>query len=229
MMIRQLFDRETCTYTYLLANAGEAVLIDPVLEQHQRDLDLLEQLGLRLVMVLETHVHADHVSAAATLRNATGCEVAFGANAGVTGADVVVGDGDRISFGNRQVIARETPGHTSGCTTYILDDLSAAFTGDTLFVRGCGRTDFQQGDPRSLYRSIHQKIFTLPDSCTVYPGHDYKGRTCSTVSEERQFNPRLSGRSEDEFVAIMNGLDLPRPAKIDIAVPANLAAGILSP
>jgi glyoxylase-like metal-dependent hydrolase (beta-lactamase superfamily II) len=228
-MLRQLFDRETCTYTYLLADAGQAVLIDPVLEQSERDLELLDQLGLELAYVVETHVHADHVTAAATLRDRTGCQVVFGRDAGATGADLIVGDGDRIPFGDRYLIARETPGHTAGCVTYVADDLSMAFTGDTLFVRGCGRTDFQDGDARALYRSVHDKIFTLPDACTIYPGHDYKGRTCTTVGEERQFNPRLGGhRTESDFVAIMDGLGLAPPARIDVAVPANRNAGAVA-
>lgn len=227
-MLRQLFDRDTCTYTYLLADAGQAVIIDPVLEQAERDLELIEQLGVQLVAVLETHVHADHITAAATLRERTGCQVVFGRDAGVTGADVVVGDGDHVRFGSRYLIARETPGHTAGCITYVVDDLSLAFTGDTLFVRGCGRTDFQEGDARALYRSVHDKIFALPDACFLYPGHDYRGRTVTTVGEERRFNPRLGhGRSEDEFVAIMNALDLAPPARIGVAVPANLSAGVV--
>lgn len=230
-MLRQLFDRETCTYTYLIADqsTGEAVLIDPVLEQHERDLGLLDELGLELVAVLETHVHADHVTAAATLRDRTGCQVVFGQDSGATGADVVVGDGDHIAFGHRHLIALETPGHTSGCITYVLDDQSAAFTGDTLFIRGCGRTDFQEGDPRELYRSVHEKIFTLPDSCLIYPGHDYKGRTVSSVGEEREHNPRLGGgRTEGDFVGIMNQLELSPPARIHVAVPANLNAGAVA-
>jgi len=230
-MLRQLFDRDTCTYTYLLADPAteEAVLIDSVLEQAERDLELIAQLDLRLVAVLETHVHADHVTGAASLRDRTGCKVVFGRDSGATGADVVVGDQDRVAYGERYLIARETPGHTPGCVTYVADDLSMAFTGDTLMVRGCGRTDFQQGDARRLYRSVHDKIFSLPDGCLIYPGHDYKGRTCSTVGEERRFNPRLGdGKTEDEFVVIMDALDLSPPKRIDVAVPANLAAGLVA-
>jgi glyoxylase-like metal-dependent hydrolase (beta-lactamase superfamily II) len=230
-MLRQLFDRETCTYTYLIADeaTGKAVIIDPVLEQHERDLTLLEELGLELVAVLETHVHADHVTAAATLREHTGCEVVFGEATGATGADTVVADGDLIHFGARHLVARETPGHTAGCVTYVLDDQSAAFTGDTLFIRGCGRTDFQEGDASALYRSVHDKIFTLPDSCAIYPGHDYKGRTVSTVGEERRYNPRLGGgRTEGDFIGIMDALQLSPPARIHIAVPANLRAGAVA-
>ena len=225
-MIRQLFDRDTCTYTYLLADEGKAVIIDPVLERVDRDLQLLDELGLELVCVAETHVHADHVTAAATLRSFTGCSVIYGCDSGALGADTVVGDGDHVRFGSRYLIARETPGHTAGCVTYVLDDLSAAFTGDTLMVRGCGRTDFQEGDARTLYHSVHEKIFSLPDACVVYPGHDYKGRTCSTVGEERHFNPRLgAGKTEGDFAGIMAALQLSPPARIDVAVPANLNAG----
>jgi glyoxylase-like metal-dependent hydrolase (beta-lactamase superfamily II) len=229
-MFRQLFDRETCTYTYLLADpeTRQAVIIDPVLEQHERDLSLIEELDLHLVAALETHVHADHVTAAATLRERTGCEVVFGCNSGAIGADIVVGDGDHINYGKLHLVARETPGHTLGCMTYVTADKSMVFTGDTLFIRGCGRTDFQEGDARELYQSVHEKIYTLPDSCVVYPGHDYKGRTCSTVGEERSFNPRLrDGISEDEFVGIMDTLELAPPARIDVAVPANLAGGLV--
>jgi glyoxylase-like metal-dependent hydrolase (beta-lactamase superfamily II) len=226
MFFRQIFDRTTCTYTYLLADGGQAVLIDPVLERAEQDLQLLEQLGLQLKYVLETHVHADHVTAAATLRDATGCEVVLGRETGATGANLVVADRDRLNFGSRHIVARETPGHTAGCITYVLDDESMAFTGDTLFVRGCGRTDFQEGSAQQLYQSVNEKIFSLPDACRIYPGHDYKGQTVSTVGEERRFNPRLGGgRSEAEFVAIMDGLNLPPPAKIKVAVPANLNVG----
>jgi glyoxylase-like metal-dependent hydrolase (beta-lactamase superfamily II)/rhodanese-related sulfurtransferase len=203
------------------------VIIDPVLEQVERDVTLIRELGLRLVYALDTHVHADHVTALGRLRLVLGCSTVLSECAGSGVADLLVKEGDRIAFGSRYLEVRETPGHTNGCLTYVLDDRSMAFTGDALLVRGCGRTDFQQGDARTLYRSIHQKIFTLPDETLLWPGHDYKGRTVTTVGEEKQWNPRLgSGRSEDEFVEIMAKLQLAYPKKMDIAVPANLMCGV---
>ena len=230
MLLRQLFDAETCTYTYLLADeeTREAVLIDPVREQLGRDLELLGELGLELVHVLETHVHADHVTGASLLRARTGARTVVSRDAGALCADVLVGDGDVIRFGKHALEVRSTPGHTDGCVTYVTPDRTMAFTGDALLIRGCGRTDFQQGNPRTLYRSVHDKIFTLPDACAIYPGHDYKGRTCSTVAEEKALNPRLGGgKTEDEFVAIMQDLHLAYPRKIDIAVRANTRCGRL--
>jgi sulfur dioxygenase len=230
MLFRQLFDAESSTYTYLLADEGtrEAVLIDPVREQLERDLALLADLDLVLVHVLETHVHADHVTSAALLRARTGARTVVARAGGARCADVPVEDGDVIRFGAQALTVLATPGHTSGCVTYVTADRAMAFTGDALLIRGCGRTDMQQGDARALYRSVHGKIFTLPDACAVYPGHDYAGRTSSTVGEEKACNPRLGGgRSEDEFVEIMQSLDLAYPRKIDIAVPANARCGRL--
>jgi sulfur dioxygenase len=230
MLFRQLFDAETCTYTYLLADeeTREAVLIDPVREQIDRDLELVGELGLELVHVLETHVHADHVTGAALLRARTGARTVVSRDGGAPCADVLVGDGDVVRFGKHELEVRATPGHTDGCVTYVTADRTMAFTGDALLIRGCGRTDFQQGNARTLYRSVHDKIFTLPDDCAIYPGHDYKGRTRSTVGEEKALNPRLGGgKTEDEFVAIMQDLDLAYPRKMDIAVPANVRCGRL--
>jgi sulfur dioxygenase len=232
MLLRQLFDAETCTYTYLLADeeTREAVLIDPVLEQLDRDLELVGELGLELVNVLETHVHADHVTGASLLRARTGARTVVSRDGGAPCADVLVGDGDVIRFGKHSLEVRATPGHTDGCVTYVTADQTMAFTGDALLIRGCGRTDFQQGDPRTLYRSVHGKILTLPDACAIYPAHDYKGRTRSTVGEEKALNPRLGGgKTKDEFVAIMEGLDLAYPKKIDVALPANVRCGRLGP
>lgn len=229
MLFRQLFDLESSTYTYVLADesSGDAVIIDPVLENVGRDLGLLSDLGLTLRYALDTHVHADHVTALGTLRDKTGCKTVLAERAGVGIADVYVKDGDRIAFGRYALEARETPGHTSGCVTYVLGDRSMAFTGDALLVRGSGRTDFQQGDAGTLYRSVHDKIFSLPDSCVLYPGHDYKGRTATSVDEEKRLNPRLGGgKTSDEFVEIMGKLQLAYPKKIDVAVPANLHLGL---
>ena len=229
MLFRQLFDRSSCTYTYLLAcdRTAQAVLIDPVVACVERDERLLSELELSLRWVLETHVHADHVTGSATLRDRLGGESVVAANAGVVGASRAVRTGDRVVFGDRYLEARETPGHTAGCVSYVLDDHSAVFTGDALFVRGCGRTDFQAGSSVTLYRSVHTQLFTLPDATKVYPGHDYNGQTVSTIGEERAHNPRLGGgRDEDAFVAIMNALDLSPPAHIDVALPANLKGGV---
>lgn len=229
MLFRQLFDLESSTYTYLLADEAsrEAVLIDPVIENVERDVGLLRELGLTLRYALDTHVHADHVTALGTLRDKTGCRAVLSERAGVGIADVYVKDGDRLRFGRYELEARETPGHTNGCVTYVLGDRTMAFTGDALLIRGSGRTDFQQGDAATLYRSVHEKILSLPDDCLLYPGHDYKGRTVSSVAEEKQHNPRLGGgRTVEDFIGIMGKLQLAYPKKIDVAVPANLHLGL---
>ncbi len=228
MLFRQLFDLESSTYTYLLADetTREAVMIDPVIENVDRDLALLRELDLRLTHALDTHVHADHVTALGTLRDKTGCKTVLSERAGVGWADVFVKDGDRIRFGAHELEVRETPGHTSGCISFVTGDRTMAFTGDALLIRGSGRTDFQQGDARTLYRSVHEKLFSLPDGCLLYPGHDYKGRTASSVGEEKKHNPRLGGgKSVEDFVEIMSKLQLAYPKKIDVAVPANLRWG----
>ncbi len=227
MLFRQLFDAESATYTYLLADQGEAVLIDPVRDQVERDLLLLEELGLKLVHTCETHVHADHVTSSGVLRQRLGSRSVVSKHGGANCADVLADQGDEVTFGGRKLQVRATPGHTSGCVTYVLDDESMAFTGDTLLIRGNGRTDFQEGDARTLYHSIHEQIFSLPDETLLYPGHDYRGFTCTTVGEEKAHNRRLGGgKTEAEFVAIMDALKLPNPKKIDEAVPANLRCGI---
>lgn len=228
MLFRQLFDRTSCTYTYLLADpeTREAILIDPVVECMDRDLEILEQLDLKLIATVETHVHADHITSACRLREKLGCKVILPAVAGVEAADVGVGAGDSITFGKYALEVRPTPGHTDACTTYVCHEAGMVFTGDTLFIRGCGRTDFQSGDSRTLYASVHNQIFSLPGETTVYPGHDYRGRTSSTVSEEIAHNPRLGGgNTVEQFVEIMNNLNLANPKMIDIALPANLMAG----
>ncbi len=228
MIFRQLLDARSWTYTYLLADeeSREAVLIDPVFEQARRDCALLDELGLKLLCTLDTHVHADHVTGAWLLREKLGSKIAIMAVAGTTGADRLLADGDIIEFGKRSLEARSTPGHTNGCGTFVLDDQSMAFTGDCLLIRGCGRTDFQQGSSKDMYKSIKEKIFTLPPSCELYPGHDYSGRMMTTVAEEVEYNPRCGGeRSESDFVGLMEALGLPHPAQLAVALPANLQCG----
>lgn len=228
LIFRQLFDHQSGTYSYLLGDSAskEAILVDPVFEQVRRDSALIGELGLRLVWTLETHVHADHVTGAALLRRRLKSKIALAAASGAEGADLYLKAGDRIPFGGRYVEVRATPGHTAGCLTYVLDDESKAFTGDCLLIRGSGRTDFQQGSAHEMYHSVHTQIFTLPDSCLLYPGHDYRGLTVSSVGEEKRFNPRLGGAiSEGDFTGYMRNLNLAHPKQIDIAVPANMKAG----
>src|SRR3954467_7910793 len=206
MIFRQLFDPQSSTYTYLLADAAsrEAVLIDPVFEQARRDVALVEELGLKLKWPLETHVHADHVTGAWLLRERLGSKIIVSRASAAQGADRLVEQGDKIVFGKRNLEARATPGHTSGCMTYVLDDRSIAFTGDALLIRGCGRTDFQQGDPRTLYRSVHAALFALRGACLVHPGHDSRGLTATSIGEERLHNPRLAESiGEQDFVGYM--------------------------
>ena len=231
MIFRQLFDPQSSTYSYLLGDerSSEAVLIDPVFEQVRRDRALIAELGLKLLCTLETHMHADHVTGAWLLKQRLGSRIALSGLSGAAGADLALAHGDRVEFGSRYLEARETPGHTGGCLTYVLDDESKAFTGDSLLIRGCGRTDFQQGSARNLYRSVHSQIFTLPPACLLYPGHDYRGLSVTSVDEERRFNPRLgSGIGEADFTGYMNNLGLPHPKQIDVAVPANLQCGLLA-
>jgi sulfur dioxygenase len=225
MIFRQLFDAESFTYTYLIADerTGEAVLVDAVKEQVERDLELLTELGLRLVYVLETHVHADHVTAAGLLRERTGARTVWGKR-GARCADLHVGDGDVLGVGGVAIHVLDTPGHTDDSVSFLVE--GRVLTGDALTIRGAGRTDFQNGDARQLHASITGKLFTLPDATLVYPGHDYRGRTVSTIGEEKRHNPRLAGKSVEEFVAIMEGLGLPPPRKMAVAVPANQACGI---
>ncbi|XP_077312831.1 persulfide dioxygenase ETHE1, mitochondrial [Lithobates pipiens] len=227
LIFRQLFEPISCTYTYLLADEAskEAVLIDPVRETANRDSKLIKDLGLKMIYAANTHCHADHVTGTGALKKLLpGCKSVISKDSGAL-ADLHIQEGDVIKFGNFFLEARSTPGHTDGCLTYVLNDKSMAFTGDALLIRGCGRTDFQQGSPNVLYHSVHAKIFSLPDSCFLYPAHDYTGQTVTTVAEEKRLNPRLT-KNEAEFVKIMNNLNLPRPAQIDVAVPANLKCGI---
>ncbi|HTS21189.1 MAG TPA: rhodanese-like domain-containing protein [Casimicrobiaceae bacterium] len=228
VVFRQLFDPQSSTYSYLVGDprSREAVLIDPVFEQVRRDAALIAELSLKLLATLETHVHADHVTAAWLLKGQFGSAIALSAASGAKGADRYLEHGDRIAFGARYLEVRATPGHTHGCVTYVLDDESMAFTGDCLLIRGSGRTDFQQGDAREMYRSVRSQILSLPPSCLLYPAHDYRGLTVTSVGEERRYNPRLGGEiGEADFVGYMSNLGLPHPKLIDIAVPANLRCG----
>lgn len=226
LVFRQLFDAASSTYTYLLGDAGEAVLIDPVFENARRDAALLRELGLRLVATLDTHVHADHVTGAWLLKQRCGSRILLGDACGAANADRLLAHGDRVAFGARHLEVRATPGHTSGCLTYVLDDRRMAFTGDSLLIRGCGRTDFQQGSARRLFDSVQQQILTLPPECLLYPAHDYRGLTVTSVAEEKRFNPRLGGDVDvADFEGHMNHLGLPHPKLMAVAVPANLRCG----
>lgn len=228
LIFRQLFDPQSSTYTYLLgcSRTKQAVLIDPVFEQVRRDSALIGELGFSLLWTLDTHVHADHVTGAWLLKERFGSGIAIGAATKAVNADRLLSPGERVAFGDFYLEARSTPGHTDDSLTYVLGDESMAFTGDALLIRGCGRTDFQQGSAHALYSSIHVQVFTLPETCLLYPAHDYRGLTVTSVGEEKRFNPRLGGAiSEKDFVGYMTHLNLPHPKQIDIAVPANLKCG----
>ena len=231
MLFRQLFDRQSSTYTYLIASARgrEALIIDPVRELTDSYLGLIDQLDLKLVRAIDTHTHADHITALGDLRSATDCITMMGE---FTQAECVsdhVSEGEVIDVDGIRLRALYTPGHTNESFSFYLDHpaLAAVFTGDVLLIRGSGRTDFQGGDAHRSWESITQKLFSLPDETLVYPAHDYKGWLVSSVFEEKHFNPRLAGKTEAEYVDIMNSLDLPDPKMMDIAVPANLACGQL--
>jgi len=230
LIFRQLFDATSSTYTYLVGDprTRQAVIVDPVFEQHARDRALIDELGLSLVAALDTHCHADHVTGAWLLRQATGCRIGVSARYGdaLQGADLRLDDGDRVAVGVRHLDVLATPGHTDGCLTFVSDDRRFALTGDALLIRGAGRCDFQQGDARTLYRSITERLFTLPDDCLIFPAHDYAGRTVSSVAEEKAHNPRIGGRADErDFVGFMENLHLPHPKQLAIAVPANLRSG----
>lgn len=228
MIFRQLYDSTSSTYTYLLADAAsrQALLIDPVFGQAQRDLALVAELGLTLRLVVETHAHADHVTAAWLLKQKTGCDIASAKVIGAEHVDLRLEEGDDFGVGDVRLQAMATPGHTDGCMSFVLADASMVFTGDALLIRGCGRSDFQQGSAKRLFHSITQKLFDLPDACLVYPAHDYGGRTVSSIGEEKQFNARAGGgANERDFVEYMQAMKLPHPKLIDEAVPANLRSG----
>lgn len=227
MIFRQLFEPISSTYTYLLADAvaRRALLIDPVVEEVETYAKLLAELDLVLEYTLETHVHADHVTAGAALRERLGSRTVVHQDGGAACADLPVKHGDHIRVGSIDLEVRETPGHTSGCVAYVAAD--RVFTGDALLIGGCGRTDFQQGDAGKLYDSVHTQLFSLPAETLIFPGHDYRGRTVSTVGEEKATNARLGGgRSREDFVQLMSELKLDRPKQIERAVPANLACGL---
>ncbi len=228
MLFRQLFDLTSSTYTYLLAceETTQAILIDPVFEMVQRDMALLRELNLTLVAVLDTHCHADHVTAAWLFKQKTQCKIGSAAVIGASDVDLPLMDGDVVEFGEQSLSVLATPGHTDGCLSFVTQDKKKVFTGDALLIRGCGRCDFQQGNAHTLYHSITEKLFALPADCEVYPAHDYAGRLSSTVTEEQSFNARVGGgASEQDFVGYMNALQLPHPKQIDHAVPANLTSG----
>src|SRR5262244_2988794 len=225
MIFRQLFDSVSGTYSYLLASrhGGEALIIDPVIERIDRYLQLVRELDLKLVKAVDTHLHADHVTGLGALRDRTHCITVMGEH---TKADVVsmrVTEGDRVQIEGVSLDVLYTPGHTDDSYSFLLDD--RVFTGDTLLIRGTGRTDFQNGDPRAQYNSIFNKLLKLPEDTLVLPAHDYKGETASTIGEEKAFNPRLQVKSIDEYVALMNNLNLPNPKMMDVAVPANMKVG----
>jgi sulfur dioxygenase len=225
MIFRQLFDSVSGTYTYLLASrrGGEALIIDPVLDKVQRYLQLIKELDLRLVKAVDTHLHADHITGLGALRDHTHCITVMGE---MSKADVVsmrLADGDKLTIEGVALKAIYTPGHTDDSYSFLMND--RVFTGDTLLIRGTGRTDFQNGDARAQYDSIFNRLLKLPDETLVYPAHDYKGETVSTIGEEKAFNPRLQVRSVDDYVALMNNLNLPNPKMMDVAVPANMKVG----
>ncbi|RIZ65570.1 MAG: MBL fold metallo-hydrolase [Methylococcales bacterium] len=227
MLFKQLFDQETWTYTYLIADpvTKEAVLIDPVNTHIEAYIDMLEAHGLQLKYTLETHVHADHITASGLLRQRLGSQTGVSQLCGATTADIQIQDGDVFEFAaGEQIKVIATPGHTSGSISYCWRD--RLFTGDSLLIGGCGRTDFQGGDAGAQYDSITQRLFTLPDETLVYPGHDYQQRWVSSIMQERTTNPRLAGKSREQFVDIMNNLNLPKPRLIDEAVPANRYCGL---
>ncbi len=226
MIFRQLFDSVSCTYTYIVASrrGGEALIIDPVLDKVDRYIRLLAELDLKLVKAIDTHVHADHITGLGALRNRTKCITVMGRESEVDVVSVRVADGDRIEIEGVGLDVIYTPGHTDDSYSFFMDD--RVFTGDTLFIRGTGRTDFQHGDPYAAYDSLFNRLLKLPDETLVYPGHDYKGDTVSTIREEKAYNPRLQVSSAEEYAEIMNNLDLPSPKMMDVAVPANLQIGL---
>ncbi|HLY88751.1 MAG TPA: MBL fold metallo-hydrolase [Acetobacteraceae bacterium] len=226
MIFRQLFDATSGTYTYLLASrrGGEALIIDPVLEKVDRYLQLIRELDLKLVKAIDTHLHADHITGLGALRDRTRCITVMGEQSSVDVVSMRIGEGDRLGIEGISLDVAYTPGHTDDSYSFIMPD--RVFTGDTLLIRGTGRTDFQNGDPRAQYESIFNRLLRLPDETMVFPAHDYKGDTVSTIGEEKRYNPRLQVKSVDEYMALMNGLNLSNPKMMDVAVPANMRQGL---
>jgi sulfur dioxygenase len=224
---RQLFDEKTWTYTYIVADSEtkQAIIIDPVRDQVERDMRLLSELGLMLTYILDTHIHADHITGSGIMREKTGAKIALGEGAAIAKPDILLRDGEILTVGNMEVKALSTPGHTEGCTSFVIGDM--LFSGDVLFIRKTGRTDFQQGSPEKMYHSIKDKMYTLPDDTKVYPGHDYAGHMMSTIGEEKQYNSRIkSDTTLEAFTETMNELHLPAPKFLDVALRANLRLGL---
>ena len=226
MLFRQLYDNETSTYTYLIADekTKEAALVDPVIEQVERDFKLIQELGLTLRFCLETHIHADHITGTGKLRELTNCEGIVPENAQAACANRFVKDGEVLKVGDIEIKTIATLGHTDSHNSYLVNQ-NILLTGDSLFIRGCGRTDFQSGNPGLMYDHVTEKLFTLPDETLVYPGHDYRGHSVSTIGEEKKYNPRFVGKDRASFIEQMNNLNLPDPKKIAEAVPANQKCG----
>jgi sulfur dioxygenase len=226
MLFRQMYDNETSTYTYLIAdeNTKEAALVDPVIEQVERDLKLIQELGLTLRYCLETHIHADHITGTGKLREITNCDGIVPENAQVACANRLIKDGEILKLGEIKIKTIATLGHTDSHNSYLVNQ-NLLLTGDSLLIRGCGRTDFQSGNPGLMYDNVTQKLFTLPEETLVYPGHDYRGHLVSTIGEEKQYNPRFVGKNREDFIEQMNNLNLPNPKKIAEAVPANQQCG----
>jgi len=226
VIFRQLFDATSGTYTYLLASrrGGEAMIIDPVLEKVDRYLQLIRELDLKLVKAIDTHLHADHITGLGALRDRTRCITVMGEQSSVDVVSMRIADGDRLGIEGISLDVAYTPGHTDDSYSFIMPD--RVFTGDTLLIRGTGRTDFQNGDPRAQYDSIFNRLLRLPDETMVFPAHDYKGDTVSTIAEEKRYNPRLQVKSIDEYVELMNNLNLSNPKMMDVAVPANMRQGL---
>lgn len=228
-MFKQMFDEESFTYTYMMAdeNTREAVIIDPVASHIEDYITYMAENNLHLNYALETHVHADHITASGMLRERLNIKTGVGENCGASAADLQLNEGDVIEFGQQKIRVISTPGHTKGSLSYVWKD--RVFTGDALLINGCGRTDFQGGDAGVLFDSITQKIYSLDDDTLIYPGHDYQGRRVSSVVQEKSINARLAGKSREEFIEIMLHLNLPKPKLIDIAVPANRRCGLPEP
>ena len=228
IIFKQLFDQTSSSFSYLLADpdSREALFIDTVYERHERDLALVRELELRLLACLETHCHADHVTGAWLMKHITGCQIMASESSNIEMLDRGLDQGSRVQFGAHVLTVMETPGHTDGCISFLLEEESMVFTGDSLLIRGCGRTDFQQGSAQKLFHSIKDRLFALPDECIVYPAHDYSGRTASSIGEEKKLNPRIGGEAnENDFVGYMDNIQLPHPMQLEIAVPANIKAG----